>query len=103
MLALFVGLSGGLQGAGATRLPFLARLTGMFGFFVGASYLAVDVFGLGLTGVYAGIFLAYCWMGLFVCFAFWRADWAGTAEGLLRERGSVGADADTGADADADD
>ncbi|MFC6826680.1 MATE family efflux transporter [Halopelagius fulvigenes] len=92
MLAVFVALSGALQGAGATRLPFLARVTGMFGFFVGFSYLAVEQLGLGLFGVYAGVFLAYLWMGLFAVAAFARADWAGTAEGLLRERGSVDAD-----------
>ncbi|RDI71466.1 MATE family efflux transporter [Halopelagius longus] len=92
MLSVFVALSGALQGAGATRLPFLARVTGMFGFFVGFSYLAVEWLGLGLFGVYAGVFLAYCWMGLFAVAAFARADWAGTAAGLLRERGSVDTD-----------
>ncbi|ELZ29816.1 DNA damage-inducible protein [Halogeometricum pallidum JCM 14848] len=92
LLALFVSLSGALQGAGATRLPFLARLTGMFGFFVGFSYLAVERFEMGLFGVYAGVFLAYAWMSLFVVVAFRYADWAGTAAGLLRERGSVDGD-----------
>ncbi|MDS0297716.1 MATE family efflux transporter [Halogeometricum sp. S1BR25-6] len=92
LLALFVSLSGALQGAGATRLPFLARLTGMFGFFVGFSYLAVYRLEMGLFGVYVGVFLAYAWMSLFVLVAFRYADWAGTAAGLLRERGSVEGD-----------
>ncbi|MDS0296333.1 MATE family efflux transporter [Halogeometricum luteum] len=92
LLALFVSLSGALQGAGATRLPFLARLTGMFGFFVGFSYLAVERLGMGLFGVYVGVFLAYAWMSLFVLVAFRYADWTGTAAGLLRERGSVEGD-----------
>ncbi|SFF86087.1 Na+-driven multidrug efflux pump [Halopelagius inordinatus] len=92
MLAVFVALSGALQGAGATRLPFLARVTGMFGFFVGVSYLAVEWLELGLFGVYVGVFLAYLWMGLFAVAAFARADWAGRAAGLLHERGSVDAD-----------
>ena len=88
-LALFVALSGALQGAGATRLPFLARFTGMFGFFVGFSYLAVTYTDLGLTGVYAGVVLAHVWMGATMVVAFRDADWAGTAAGLLRERGSL--------------
>ncbi|WP_049986529.1 MATE family efflux transporter [Halobellus rufus] len=86
-LALFSTLSGGLQGAGETRLPFYARTTGMFGFFVGFSYLTVGRFGL--DGVYAGIVLAHLWMGLTMAVAFRYADWSGTAAGLLRERGSV--------------
>ena len=92
LLALFVALSGALQGAGATRIPFVARLTGMFGFFVGLSYVAVEVLGTGLVGVYVGVFAAYAWMGLFVFVAFRYADWAGTAAGLLRERGSIEGD-----------
>ncbi|SFR35368.1 MATE family efflux transporter [Halogeometricum limi] len=92
LLALFVSLSGALQGAGATRLPFVARLTGMFGFFVGLSYVAVEWVGMGLLGVYVGVFAAYAWMGLFVLVAFRYANWAGTAAGLLRERGSVDGD-----------
>ena len=92
LLALFVALSGALQGAGATRIPFVARLTGMFGFFVGLSYVAVEVLGTGLVGVDVGVFAAYAWMGLFVFVAFRYADWAGTAAGLLRERGSIEGD-----------
>jgi putative MATE family efflux protein len=92
LLALFVTLSGALQGAGATRIPFVARLTGMFGFFVGLSYVAVEFLGTGLPGVYVGVFVAYAWMGVFVFVAFRYADWAGTAAGLLRERGSIEGD-----------
>ena len=91
-LALFVSLSGALQGAGATRIPFLARLTGMVGFFVGFSYVAVTYTDLGLIGVYAGVVLAHVWMGATMLVAFRDADWAGTAAGLLRERGSLPAD-----------
>ena len=91
-LALFSTLSGALQGAGETRLPFYARTTGMFGFFVGFSYVAVEFTAFGLTGVYAGVVLAHVWMGAVMVLAFRDADWAGTAAGLLRERGSVVAD-----------
>lgn len=87
-LALFVSLSGALQGAGATRIPFLARLTGMVGF----SHVAVTYTDLGLIGVCAGVVLAHVWMGATMLVAFRDADWAGTAAGLLRERGSLPAD-----------
>ena len=93
-LALFVALSGALQGAGETRLPFLARLSGMVGFFVGFSYLAVTDTDLGLVGVYAGVVLAHVWMGATMVAAFRRADWTGTAAGLLRERGSLSSEDD---------
>jgi Na+-driven multidrug efflux pump len=77
-----------LQGAGATRLPLRSRATGIGGFFVGFSYLAVTDTGLGVTGVYAGVVLAHVWMGVTTVAAFRDADWTGTAAGLLRERGS---------------
>ncbi|ELZ83725.1 DNA damage-inducible protein [Haloferax gibbonsii ATCC 33959] len=96
-LALFVGLSGSLQGAGATRIPFVARLTGVFGFFVGASYLLVEVFDYGPLGARIGIVLSFTWMGLFALVAFYYADWAGHADSLMVERGSVGVD-DAGED-----
>ncbi|WP_410765703.1 MATE family efflux transporter [Haloferax sp. DFSO60] len=92
-LALFVGLSGSLQGAGATRIPFVARITGMFGFFVGLSYLLVDGFGFGPLGPQLGIIAAFSWMGLFLLVAFRYVAWADHADTLMRERGSVGADA----------
>ncbi|WP_311171416.1 MATE family efflux transporter [Halobellus ordinarius] len=91
-LALFSALSGALQGAGATRLPFLSRLTGMFGFFVGFPYFAVEFTTLGLPAVYAGVVLAHVWMGATLVLAFRYTDWAGTAAGLLRERGSLPAE-----------
>lgn len=96
-LALFVGLSGSLQGAGATRIPFVARLTGVFGFFVGLSYLLVEGFGYGPLGARIGIVLSFTWMGLFALVAFSYADWAGHADSLMVERGSVGVD-DVGED-----
>ncbi|XVH30366.1 MATE family efflux transporter [Haloferacaceae archaeon DSL9] len=89
ILALFVGLSGSLQGAGETRIPFLARLTGMFGFFVGFSALAIVLVGTGPIGAYLGVFLAYAWMAGFVFVAFSRTDWAGRATDMMRERGSL--------------
>ncbi len=90
-LALFIGVSGSLQGASETRAPFLARLTGMFGFFVGFSYLAVHVLGWGILGAYVGIFLAYVWMALFVVVAFGYGNWATRAAEMMHERGSAGA------------
>lgn len=92
VLALFVGVSGSLQGASETRIPFIARLTGMFGFFVGFSYLAVVVLEWGIVGAYVGIFLAYLWMAAFVVIAFQYSGWADRATRMMRDRGSVASD-----------
>ena len=88
-LALFVGVSGSLQGASETRVPFFARLTGMFGFFVGFSFLAVYVLDMGVFGAYLGVFLAYVWMALFVVVAFAYTGWADRAIRMMEERGSI--------------
>ena len=87
-LALFSALSGALQGAGATRLPFLSRLTGMFGFFVGLSWLLGRTAGLGPAGAYVGVLLAYAWMALVVIAGFRYSGWADRAAELMAERGS---------------
>jgi putative MATE family efflux protein len=83
---IFYALSGSLQGAGETRLPLVARITGLFGFFLGLSYLAGVTFGLGPLGAYAGVVLSYVWMALVVLWAFARTDWAGRAAGMMETR-----------------
>jgi putative MATE family efflux protein len=83
---VFYALSGSLQGAGETRLPLVARITGLFGFFLGLSYLAGVTFGLGSFGAYAGVVLSYSWMALVLLWAFARTDWAGRAAGMMEAR-----------------
>lgn len=88
-LAVFVALSGALQGAGETRAPFLARLTGTVGFLLGLSYLLGVVLGHGPAGAYVGLFCSYVWMGGVVAAVFRRGDWAARAADMMAERGSA--------------
>ncbi|MFC5279816.1 MATE family efflux transporter [Halorubrum rubrum] len=89
-LACFTSLSGALQGASETRIPLAARLTGMFGLFLGASWVLSRTAGVGPPGAYAGVFLAYCWMALVVAVGFRHAEWATRAATMMAERGSGG-------------
>jgi putative MATE family efflux protein len=87
-LACFSALSGALQGASEPRVPLLARVSGMFGLFLGASWLLGRTVGLGPTGAYVGVSLAYAWMALVAIAGFRYSGWAGRAADLMAERGS---------------
>ncbi|WP_255151165.1 MATE family efflux transporter [Halorarius halobius] len=87
-LVTFSALSGGLQGASETRIPFLARTTGMFGLFLGLSWLLGRTLGYGPAGAYVGVAAAYGWMAVVVAGGFERSDWAGRAAEMMAERGS---------------
>jgi putative MATE family efflux protein len=84
----FFPLSGSLRGAGDTRTPFYARLSGTVGFLLAFSYLVGITFGYGLPGVYAGIVLNYAWWSVVVGAGFLWGDWADTAATMLSERAS---------------
>lgn len=88
-LVLFTSLSGSLQGASETRVPFVARITGMFGLFLGASWLLGRGLGYGPPGAYVGIFLAFAWMALVVVWGFGFTGWATRAADMMAERGSA--------------
>ena len=87
--ALFVVLGGALQGASDTRVPFVARTTGMFGFMVGASYLLAIPLDYGVPGIYIGIGLYYVWGTAVVGVGFARGGWAERAARMMAARGSV--------------
>jgi putative MATE family efflux protein len=89
--ALFSALSGALQGAGETRIPFLARVSGTVAFTLGGTWLAGVYFGAGAVGGYLGVAAGFVWMAAVVVVGFARADWAGRAATLLAERGSADA------------
>lgn len=91
-LASFSALSGSLQGASETRIPFVARVSGMFGLFFGASWVLGSGVGLGPSGTYIGIVAAYVWMALFVAGGFGFSGWASRATGMMKERGTAGDD-----------
>ena len=92
-LVCFSALSGSLQGASETRIPLVARVSGMFGLFLGLSWLLSRTFAFGPQGAYVGVFLAYCWMALVVAVGFRYTGWAPRAAEMMAERGSA-ADAD---------
>jgi len=87
-LVCFSALSGALQGASETRIPLVARVSGMFGLFLGASWLLGRTAGFGPQGAYTGVFLAYAWMALVVAAGFRYSGWADRAAAMMAERGS---------------
>ncbi|PSP55298.1 MATE family efflux transporter [Halobacteriales archaeon QS_1_67_19] len=92
LVALYVVLSGSLQGGSDTRTPFVARTTGMFGFMVGFPWLFGVYLGHGVAAVYAGIALYFAWSLALVAGGFRWGGWAGKAAAMMEERGSVESD-----------
>ncbi|MGM0447817.1 MAG: MATE family efflux transporter [Methanobacteriota archaeon] len=102
-LACFSALSGSLQGASETRIPLVARVSGMFGLFLGLSWLLGRTAGFGPEGAYVGVFAAYAWMALVVAAGFRYSGWASRAADMMDARGSgpgAESDAEPGADSD---
>lgn len=91
-LVTFTVLQGSLSGAGETRVPFVARTSGMGLFMVGGTYLVGVVLGVGVPGAYLGLALAYLWMAGVVAASFHAGGWAERAAAMLAERGSLPAE-----------
>ncbi|WP_049980667.1 MATE family efflux transporter [Halolamina rubra] len=87
-LVVFSVLSGGLQGASETRIPLVARTSGVFGLQLGLTFLLGVVLGWGALGAYVGIGATYVWMALVVAAGFHFTDWADRAAEMMEERGS---------------
>lgn len=89
LIALFGVMKGALRGGSETRVPFIARLSGMSIFLLGGSYL----FGLrleyGVVAVYVAIFADYVCRCLVVCTAFYRQTWLNRGARMMQERGST--------------
>jgi putative MATE family efflux protein len=83
---VFSPIAGSLRGAGDTRTPLYARLSGTLGFTLGFAYLFGVRLGFGLTGVYAGLVLTYAWWALAVAGGFLWGDWADKAAEMMAER-----------------
>ncbi len=81
----FVVLSGALQGASETRVPFVARVSGTFLFLLGLSALLVEL-NWGVLGVYVGIGLSWVWMALLGVLGFRYLNWAERAADMMAER-----------------
>ena len=88
-LVAFTVLSGALQGAGETRIPFAARVSGAFGLMLGGTALLGNALGYGALGGYVGVGASYVWMALVVAYGFTRSDWAGRAARMMAERASA--------------
>jgi len=88
-LVTFAVLQGALAGAGETRLPFLARTSGMVLFMLGVTYVVGVVLGYGVVGAYLGLGLTYVWMALVVTVGFHAGGWADRAADMLEDRGSL--------------
>lgn len=85
-IALFFSFSGALQGAGETRVPFVARVTGLFVFMLGFTYLVGVSFDHGVLGAYGGIVLMYLWWALVVTGSFIRGGWQVRARDMIDAR-----------------
>lgn len=89
---MFFVVAGGLRGAGETRVPFLARLSGAWVIMLGGTYLASEVFDVGVVAVYGVLILSYFWMLSVVSFWFLQGNWADRALAMMEERGSTTTD-----------
>jgi MATE family multidrug resistance protein len=88
-LVSFTALSGALQGASETRVPLVARATGMFGFLVGFAYAAGVALGWGVNAAYWSVALSNAWMAVVVAAGFHWGGWADRAAGMMAERGDA--------------
>jgi putative MATE family efflux protein len=91
-LVTFVVVSGALQGAGDTTTPFVARTVGLFGCYLGVSYLLGVVLGWGPLGTYVGVFTYYLVAAAIVLAGFRWGGWADRAAEMMAERGSADGD-----------
>jgi Na+-driven multidrug efflux pump len=95
----FLVLSGALQGASETRLPFVARVGATVVGLLGLTYLLGVVLGWGPTGAYLGIAASYVLMAAVAVLGFQYGGWADRAAGMMADRGTrPGEDAETADD-----
>ncbi|WP_148286733.1 MATE family efflux transporter [Halarchaeum acidiphilum] len=92
LVAAAIVLAGALGGASETRIPLVARLTGVFGGMVGVTYVLGVLAGWGATGAYVAVGCQYAAMALIALVGFHYSDWATRAADMMAERGSVAGD-----------
>ncbi|WP_206424990.1 MATE family efflux transporter [Halosimplex salinum] len=95
-IGAYLALSGSLQGGSDTKTPFVAQVSGLFGFLLGFSYLTSVVLGWGVPGIYIAVALQQFWALAVVAWGFARGDWASKAAAMMDARGSVDVDVDGG-------
>ncbi|WP_010612614.1 MATE family efflux transporter, partial [Halococcus hamelinensis] len=85
-LAGFIVLSGALSGASETRIPLVARVTGVFGVLVGGTWLLGVELGWGVRGAYVAVAGRYVWMTAVVFVGFATTRWASRAAAMMAAR-----------------
>ena len=89
---LFRTYSGALQGAGETTKPFIAELTGVFGLFLGITYVGGVVLGGGVGLVYVAIVAYNLWRFGLMLYWYNQDFWIENALDQLKVRGSINSD-----------
>lgn len=87
--------SGLLRGGGDTRTPFYARVSGVFGFLLGFSYLFGVVLDFGIVAIYASMALTYTWMWAIVVWGFISGDWARLGTEMIADRKAASEQSDS--------
>ncbi len=75
-LGVLFTLAGGMRGAGYTTMPMVINLTGLMGIRLGLAVLFAYPLGLGLLGVWLGMFVETFVRGLWMFLEFHRGKWA---------------------------
>lgn len=88
-IAIYFPFAGALRGAGDTKTPFYAQLTGSYVFLLGISYLLAISLGFGLIGVYLGIISSYAARAAIVTGGFYWGSWPSLAERMIAEREAI--------------
>lgn len=88
----FAILQGAFAGASETRVPLVARTSGVALFMLGFIYLVGVELGYGVVAASLGIGLTYVWMASVVVASFHWSRWAERAAAMIAERGSVPAE-----------
>ncbi|TKR24476.1 MATE family efflux transporter [Natronomonas salsuginis] len=89
LFGTFFTLAGALRGAGDTRTPLYARLTGVITCMLGMSYLLGILLDYGLPGIYVGIFLTYVIWVIIAYLGIRYGGWLQKAESLISEREQI--------------
>lgn len=87
--SLFRIYSGALQGAGETTKPFIAELTGVFGFLLGITYIGGVLLDGGVVYAYIGVVTYSVWRFGIIYVWYNQTTWIESALDDLKERGSI--------------
>lgn len=90
--SLFRIYSGALQGAGETTKPFIAEVTGVFGFLLGLTYVGGVLLDGGVIYAYAGVVTYSIWRLGLIYIWYNQTSWIDSAMKSLQERGSIQSD-----------